>query len=358
MSKKIGILTFHQADNHGAVLQVYALRKILNMFPNCCAEIINYVPEGYCYVAPRDENIKKQIERKREKFQKFLIEQCGLHKPMIHTVTGNEYDIYLVGSDQVWNTDIPEVRADYEYFLPHLEERARRAAYSASIGMDFDRINRDLFRKYLSRFSEISLREKSYIGIVNELSGKNCVSTLDPTMLLDKEEYDLLVEEPEMHEEPYILYFSYSFGDEGLGSVETVNRFARKYDLSVKHTFQTEGSLERKLLVKDGGCILHSGIGEFLWYVKNAAMVVTNSFHGAVFSIIFRKPFYICYPQIRKCRQENLVALLNLQDRVIERYKKPNKINLEMDYAAIYSIIRREREKSVDYLRRIVESVE
>lgn len=357
MSKKIGILTFHQADNHGAVLQAYALRKILNNFPNCCAEIINYVPEGYCYVAPRDENIKKLTMRKREKFQKFLVEQCGLDKPMIRSVTGNEYDIYLVGSDQVWNTDLPEVRADYEYFLPHLEENARKAAYSASIGMDFDRINRDLFRKYLPKFSDISLREKSYIGIVNELSGKNCVNTLDPTMLLDREEYGLLVEEPEMHEEPYILYFSYNFGDGGLESVETVNMLARKYGLSVKHTFQTEESLARKLLVKDGGCILHSGIGEFLWYVKNAEMVATNSFHGAVFSLIFRKPLYIFYPPIRSCRQKNLVELLNLQDRVVEGYWKPDQMNLEVDYASVFSIIRRERKKSVDYLRRIVESV-
>lgn len=356
--KKIGILTFHYADNHGAVLQAYALRKVINSFTGYHAEIINYVPKGYGYpVLAGNKTLIEGQRRKREKFNQFLSGYCGIDSPMVHSVIGNEYDLYLVGSDQIWNTDIPEASADYEYFLPNLDSTARRAAYSASVGMDPEKIDRDLFQKYLSKFEAISLREKSYTEITTELSGKNCEYTLDPTMLLQKKDYEFLVKKPDISEEPYILYFWYDMGDGGFGSVETINTLARKYGLSVKHTFLPEAYVINHMIVNNHGHIFHAGPGEFLWYVENAQAIVTNSFHGAVFSILFGKPFYIYYPEMRKCRQENLVQLFHLQDRVIEGYVCPEQLNLEMDYTDISSILEREREKSMAYLKQLIKNI-
>jgi len=354
--KKIGILTFHYAENYGAILQTYALYKIINSFPNCCAEIINYVPKGFDYSFMLDKHYPLW-EKRRKKFNKFILEKCGVQTSMIHSVRGNNYDVYIVGSDQVWNMDLPEAAQDYEYFLPNLDEDAVRVAYSASIGMEIERINKDIFHKYLTQFRHISLREKSYVDYISELSGNRCVSTLDPTLLLKRDDYEVLTEKSEMSEKKYILYFWYDFGERELGSIETVNALARKYSLTIKHTFLEENSMERKMLANDGGCILGAGIEEFLEYVKNAELIVTNSYHGAIFSIIFYKPFYIYYPRIRKSRQENLVELLKLQERVLYGYVRPENLDLEMKYDSIDKILAEEKMKSIHYLQNAIDNI-
>lgn len=352
--KKIGILTFHYADNYGAVLQAFALYKTINSFSDCKAEFINYVPEGYCYPVISGNCALDIIRRRREKINGFLTNYCGIHTPMLRSVTGNKYDVYVVGSDQVWNTDIPEVAADYEYFLPNLSSEAKRIAYSASIGMDIEQIDRKLFQTYLPKFDSILLREKSYVNVISDLSGKKCEWALDPTMLLNENDYDAILERPNVSENPYLLYFWFG---EDLNSIELVNTIARKYDLSIIHLFSPENNILRTLLVNDGGSINEAGIGEFLWYVKNARAVVTNSFHGAVFSILFKKPLYIYYPKIRKCRQEDLVDLCQIQDRVVQGYLSPDKINLDMDYTPVMSILNRERDRSMSYLRNSLEVI-
>lgn len=354
MSKKVGILTFHYADNHGAVLQAYALRKTINKFTGCHAEIINYVPKGYGYPVPAGSELLNRKKRKREKFNDFLSENCGIHSPMIHDVTGNEYDVYIVGSDQIWNLDIPEAAADYEYFLPHINEKAKRIAYSASIGQPIDEIDRNLFQRYLPKFESISLREKSYVDIISELSGKRCECTLDPVMLLEGKEYEKLMKRPDVVEEPYLLYFWYDLGDGGFKSTEMVNMLARKYNLSIKHTFSTENSIARQMLANDGGDVLQEGIGEFLWYIKNAHVVVTNSFHGVMLSILFKKPFYMYYPEVRRSRQENIVNLFQLQDRVVQGYISSDRLNLDMDYRSLFLKLEKEREHSISYLKNAI----
>lgn len=353
--KNIGILTFHYADNYGAVLQSYALYKTINSFSDCNAEIINYVPKGYHYPAISGSHELDVKRRHREKVNNFLSTYCGIQTPMIQSVTGNEYDVYVVGSDQVWNTDIPEVAADYEYFLPNLANEAKRIAYSASIGMDIERIDRKLFQTYLPKFDSISLREKSYVNVISDLSGKKCEWTLDPTMLLNENGYNEIIEKPDIADKPYLLYFWYDLGGD-LSSIELVNTIARKYDLSIIHLLP-ETSILKPLLVNDGGSMNEAGIGEFLWFVKNARAVVTNSFHGAVFSILFKKPLYIYYLNMRKCRQEDLVELCQLQDRVVRGYIAPDKINLEMDYSPVMSILNRERERSITYLKNALAAI-
>lgn len=352
--KRVGMLTFHYATNHGAVLQAYALYKTINGFSNYHADIINYVPEGYSYPVFYNDSMADKQKKKREKFNRFLSENCGISTPMVHSVTGNMFDVYLVGSDQIWNTDLPEA-ADHEYFLPNLSCEAKRMAFSASIGMENDKIDRKFFQEYLSKFYAISLRERSYQKIISELSGKECEYTLDPSMLLKQKDYELLLEEPDAAEGRYLLYFWYGNQDGGLKSIETVNALARKYDLSIKHTFPSDSSVTRKMLVNDGGYMFDAGVGEFLWYVKNAQAVVTNSFHGAVFSLLFKRPLYIFYPEKRKCRQENLVDIFHLHDRLISGYVRPDQLNLEMDYTSIFSILEKERARSLSCLKNMIE---
>lgn len=357
MDKKIGILTFHFADNYGAILQAYALRKAINSFPNCNAEIINYVPQNYRSYIIFGQSGNGAERKKREKFREFLLKYCGINTAMIHSVTGNKFDLYIAGSDQIWNTDIPEVFADYEYFFPNLSDEAKRIAYSASIGMDYEKIDRSLFKKYLTKFDKISLREKSYVNIISELSEMECENTLDPTMLLEQKDYERLIRKTDFSDEPFLFHFWYDLGNGGLWSIETVNALARKYRLSVKHIIPPEEAVMNQLIVNKSNYIFQEGIEEFLWCIKNAQVVVTNSFHGAVFSILFKKPLYIYYPEIRKCRQENLVNMFNLQDRVIRGYISPNNLNLKMDYESISVILERERKRSLHFLKNAIEEI-
>lgn len=356
MGKKVGILTFHYVYSYGGVLQAYALRKVINSFPNCHAEIINYVPKG-CYYPVFTDNMKS-LERKREKFNHFLSVQCGIQTAMFHSLAEeNIYDAYIVGSDMIWNTDFQEVTEDYAYFLPNLDDRANKIAYSASIGIEPDKIDKALFKRYLSRFNAISLREKSYVKPISQIADKECEYTLDPTLLLDGIHYEMLIEKPEVMEnsdipeEPYALFLWYDRGDGCGRGIETVNAIARKYGLKIKHTFLSEDSVTRQMLARDGGCMSQAGIGEFLWYVKHAAVVVTNSFHGAIFSILFERPLYICYQEPWKCRQENLATLFCLEDRTVQGYLSPDKFSLEMSYEKVFRILERERKRSLSYLK-------
>ena len=180
--KTVGILNFHYANNYGAVIQAWALYTIFNNLEGLKAVIINYVPKNYKFRI--DENDYEAFRMQRDKIERFLKDELGIVSPMIHKVEGNEYDYYCVGSDQVWNVDLPEVAADLEYFFPHLADDSFRFSYAASIGTEPNRINKEIFKKYLSLFNYVSLREKQYEGIISNTIGKNCVCVLDPTLLV------------------------------------------------------------------------------------------------------------------------------------------------------------------------------
>lgn len=354
--KKIGILTFHYADNYGAVLQAYALRKILNSFSGYKAEIINYVPVGYEYKVYLENNLLDLYVEKRKKFESFLSKKCMVDSPMIHTLKGIKYDYYCVGSDQVWNTELSIAR-NQAYFLGDLEDKAIRFSYAASIGMRFDKIDKNLFRKYVSKFSFVGIREQSYIKIISEICGVKCVHNIDPTLLLLKEDYDELIDSCEKNEErqrnlpPYLLYIWY--GEESHRSIELVNTIARKYGLIILHNFMSKRVLARKMLCKDGGYIFHKGIEEFLWYVKHASFVVTDSYHVGIFSIIFHRPLY-SYIFKEGERQEDLAKLLKIEDRIVKGYVRPKDLNENMNYDLIDAAIERERKNSLKYLQNIL----
>ncbi|HCT89979.1 MAG TPA: hypothetical protein DF613_01150 [Lachnospiraceae bacterium] len=354
--KKIGILTFHYVDNYGAVLQAYALRKILNGFDGYKAEIINYVPEEYEYRTYLEDDLIELFLERRKKFKTFIGEKCAVTSPMIHTLKGVSYDYYCVGSDQVWNLSLPEAKSGV-YFLGGLDSKAIKFSYAASIGMDLDKINKDLFRQYISQFSHVGIREQSHIKGLSDCCHVGCVHNIDPTLLLVREDYEALIdsygEELPGDGEPYVLYVWY--GDDSLQSIECVNTVARKYELTVLHNFSSTRIITRKMLCRDGGYIFNKGIEEFLWYVKHAAFVVTNSYHVGIFSIIFERPVYF-YAIEGKVRQEDLTEILGIENRMIRGYIKPDDINENIDFESVHGVIKELRERSLSYLRDVLQA--
>lgn len=346
--KKIGILTFHYADNYGAVLQAYALRKIMNSLPNCKAEIINYIPEWFVYHPYKsDKHAKYLLEEKRRCVERFLMDECGICTPKISEVRGKDFDYYCVGSDQVWNLEIP-IAKDLEYFLPHLDSDAVRIAYAASIGMEVEKINKSVFETYLPQFKKISLREGSYIEYINQICNVNCEEVLDPTLLLDKRDYESLLAQDKREEVPYILFFWYELDDSLMKGVEFANTLSRKYGISIIHSIMNAPSY---MFCNNAGCMMYEGIEGFLWYVKHAKFVVTNSFHGSIFAIQFAIPFYIFISEIRRSRLDNLIKTLGIEERVVKGYVNPSEINDNIDFGSIRNKIEMGTKHSIDFLK-------
>jgi len=353
--KKIGILTFHYADNWGAVLQTYALRKAINDFGDCEGEVINYIPAGYAYRLPELRRESKELLfKKRQKFEQFLKGQCGINQSVLEAVEGNEYDIYCVGSDQVWNTCLPE-NVDREYFLPHLKENAKRITYAASVGTSTKEVDIKCFEEYLPKFSAVSVREKAYVPFAQKYATCECVHVLDPTMLLEKSDYEKLIREkglPENRREPYVLFFWYVIDDEMMKGVAFVNSLAEKYGLRVVHTIPDAPDY---MFAKDAESVLYAGVEEFLSLVQNAEFVVTNSYHGAIFSLQFEVPLYMLVSAVRRGRLDDLAEQFGLEDRKVTGYLSPAEMNREMDFADIKHKMSEGRKKSLEYLRGALE---
>lgn len=346
--KEIGILTFHYVDNYGAVLQAWALRNILNSFSDINAEIINYVPNGYkilTYENSRD--CYEKLKVKREAFEAFLTKNCNINFPMIDTVKGNEYDYYCVGSDQVWNMAISRETANYEYLLPHLDKEAMRFSYAASLGGKLDSKYSGVFDQYLRNFDHISVREKISVQDLEKYSKTKIEVVLDPTLLIDATEYDKLIFEPERKPEDFIFLFTYCLDENSMFEViPFVNMLSRKYGLGVIHSFVNNETIH---LDNSIGTMRYEGIGQFLWYLKNASIVVTSSYHGVLLAYIFGKQVYIIEFDYTKSRMEQIIPVLGLEKNIIDRewmfcdweyYFEYNHDNLSI-----------EREKSILYLK-------
>lgn len=344
--KRIGILTFAFADNYGAVLQGFALRKYINRLTNCEAEIIYYIPLNYRYGRMFELQLKGEeaFREKRACFESFLQNECGCNMEEVFCVSGNEYDYYCVGSDQVWNT------VDKNFFFANVDVNAKRISYAASFGLSLNdpKLRKEFCKEYVSKFKSISVREEEHVEMVKELTGKECVSVIDPTLLLDEADYLPLLPKEKLREGEFIFFFWLEQNSDPFQAFELVNNLARKYKLPIVHSFLKWPS---NMLYSDGGTMMNEGVENFLWYMKHAKFVVTNSFHGTIFSIIFKKPFYTFVAESIRSRIDTLVGKLGIGDRVVEKYLSPKDYSEQIDYEKIYKNIVRERAIAHEYLK-------
>ena len=349
--KKIGILTFHYVDNYGAVLQAWALRNFLNTYFNCHAEIINYVPDGYMIYPYKHTSYGiDMMKRKRKVYEDFLSEFCDINSSIIRTVTGNEYDYYCVGSDQVWNMSFRE-NSRNEYLFPNLNINAKRFSYAASIGGKIEEENKVLFKKYLSRFDSISVREKSSENELREMGFKNIETSLDPTLLLESDKFEKLMKRPKKPASDFILFFTYPIGEEVRQYTSFVNMLSRKYGLKIIHSLV---DCEDYLLSNDGGTMMYEGIGEFLWYFKHAVVIVTSSYHCAIFGRVFNKPTFIIKRDEGWIRMEQLIDIFDLRNNVVENDWILHDWDIVNGYSGENNRLNAEREKSIVFLKRVL----
>lgn len=210
----------------------------------------------------------------------------------------SDYDYYIAGSDQVWH---PKFGGRDYYFLTFAPSE-KRIAFAASFGVeDLPLDQKKRYARLLKEFKYISVRENSGAVIVKELTGRDADVVLDPTLLLPREEWDKLVKQPHvLLPEHYIL--SFFLGEEPETAVES---FAAGKNLPVIHMNREEYP---ELYVLDPA--------EFLYVVKHADYVLTDSFHGTVFSIKFEREFYVFHR-----KQQGMENMFTRISYLLERFE-------------------------------------
>ena len=370
--KTAGIITFHCADNFGAVLQTYALQTTINKM-NVNVEIIDFQPPiltsqyklkfdvnyilseyGFVVLTRRivgrllrihslgERNRLFSIFRKRylnisnETYKNFD-ELCNSHK---------KYDYYITGSDQVWNFEF-DTNTNEAYFLSFAPKGALKLSYAASTGKKINEENKKLLISKLEDFDYISVREKTTHEVIKDFVESNVC--LDPTLLLTKEEYieNLKLEETDSK---YIFVYDLEYNAE---LTNLANKLSNEYNLKI-----ITYSKDKKKYINNAQSINSKGPLDFLNYIKNSTIVITNSFHGVCFSIIFNKNFY-CFPHKTKgARMVDLMEMLELNHRIIYNELTKDDINKEIDYQKANSILSQERNKSIDYLMNALSTCE
>ena len=348
--KTVGILTWIHPINYGGVLQAYALRTTINKLKDCSAEIINFAPPGVKYMPYEDtKQGREQYRKKVEAFNRFRHEKCGISTPVASKVKDGVYDYYCAGSDQIWNPIYGY--GNKEFLFPDFKDETKRIAYAAGIGTrtaEDMHCYASLFRNYVSKFKAVSVREQYYTEFIRKTCQIDCCCVLDPTLLLEEEEYEPLIVKERLYEEPFIFLYTLPDEESDPRVVEAANSLSRKYGLPIIHTAV---GIHPRMINKNAGCAVYAKIEEFLWYIKNAAFVVTDSYHGTLLSKRFKTPFYATHRKGMETRNKQLIQLYDIGERFVDCYIGPEDLNDAIDFDRIEANRKKEKRKTMDFLK-------
>ncbi|NLK88032.1 MAG: polysaccharide pyruvyl transferase family protein [Clostridiaceae bacterium] len=370
---KAGILTFHYAHHYGAQLQAYALMRAIEMLGMKC-EIINYV---------RKDNIegsrifKKglsagsllanantlmnygKLKRRHERYDLFVQEKMKLSERFYGSyeelcADPPEYDAYVCGSDQIWNPLIFGEKTYDPAFFAEFAQCGRRVAYAPSFGISsIPEDKRELLKKYIEKFDHLSVREKHGEKILKEVTGRDSITVLDPTLLLTMDEWSTVAAVPDIRE-PYILCY---FITDARKYTRHVQAVSDKYRLPVVTLC---GS--RRVVPQTRYKVLDAGPCEFLGLFAGASAVMTDSFHGTVFSLNYNKEFF-CFESSASSekavnsRLHNILDKVGLLPRIFSATDAKEFCGFvsdnttDIDYSEVGRILAKERSISLKYLK-------
>lgn len=369
--KKIGIITFHASHNCGSFMQAYALQKYITDNLNCNAEIIDFSSKGqqelYAYktkVTSIKQLVKKilllpinkQMKVIYNDYDTFINSNLYLSKEKYSKTSDladieNKYDAFICGSDQIWNVKCPDF--DDSYFLPSVNKK-KKIAYAPSFGaMRLENHASDVnkYKNLLIGFDKISCREINGKKWIEELTGREVELVLDPTLLIDSNEYDNLIDESEKIEGEYIFYYSPKYNKEATKVVENISK---KYNLPVIMWNAKEWIL-RGMFFKGFKTPYHQNPGIYLNLIKNAKIIFTTSFHGAIFSTQYRKKFWVLKVGGMKGDDDRVFTLLS-QLNLVNRFLDPNNYDEEsifkdINYSEYENNLLELRKKSILFLK-------
>ena len=358
---KIAILTYHNAINYGAILQAMALNRVINDMGYEC-NTIDYqsctIKRQYNFRRLKDSTSLKNFfahnlicilhEKKKKRFYQFLenirLSQKCTKEELKQVV--QEYSIVIVGSDQVFNP--VSNNNDTAYFLD-FSDTQKKCSYGASIGSieQFERMKFDPF-PYLKNFEIITMREEESAAYFQKKLNRKCDVVLDPVWLLPVSEWEKYISFKK--KEDYIFVYNlmdYSY------MREKIKKLKKETGLPVYVVNRTIiGEYQYFGWSKN---FSNCSPGDFLGLIKNATYIVTDSFHGTSFAIIFRKQFFSALnPETSNTnsRITNILKKCNLEERSFTPEKEIDGKNI-IDYSVLGNMIEEEKSQSIELLRNI-----
>lgn len=371
MGKKIATITYHASYNYGSNLQAFALQeKVKMMIPNCQYSIINLrtpIQKNMyknIFELPGLKNKvkrimflyrKKEFMKKQEYFEDFIINKLNVTDEYSSLEELNkakfDYDYYISGSDQVWNLRAYDF--DWANYLEFVK-KGKRISYAASIGpinYKFSDEERKRIKQDIEKYSNISVREKSTADKIKEITGLDSLINIDPTLLLTKDEWNTLIptDDEKTKLGKYILFYDLKNKEEDWQMVKYISENLKLPVIITK--------LPAKYLYKyDFKMKLDVGPVQFINLIKNADLVISSSFHGTVFSILFEKKF-LSINGMEDLRIKDLLELAKLENQAIDVHnyrEKLNNINT-IDFSTYRENIKKEIRKAELYLKDALE---
>jgi polysaccharide pyruvyl transferase WcaK-like protein len=376
---KIGILTQPLHNNYGGLLQNYALQKALRGLGHEVYTINIKNRESskfrkYASILKRStqrlsgQNVRLRswptlkeaeiISHYTGQFVKRNIKTTDVITRKVDATLLNDYkfDAYVVGSDQVWRPKYsPQMST---FFLDFLENNSgvKKIAYAASLGVDeweFSEPQTKEYKRLIKLFNAISVREDTAVELCKKHFGVDAAHMLDPTMLLARNEYISLVEKEKIEKSSGNL-FTYIL-DSTNDKNSIIEKISNKYNLKAFSVMQPKrfSDIDRNGIDE---CVFPP-VEEWIRGFMDAEFVVTDSFHGTVFSIIFNKPFISIANESRgTTRFTSLLKLFQLEDRLVNEFSEIDICNIvseDIDWENVNNIIENERSKALNFLKKI-----
>ena len=322
---KVGIITFHRAVNYGAMLQAVALQKAINA-QGYDAELIDYVDKLYDHykISYRTSNPAKSIikfllsrdARKRNKrFREFLMENAAVSKMQFNResiahIDEDSYMAFFSGSDQTFNPII--VDYDENYVLGFVKDKSKCNAYAASIGLaELNDREKEWLKCNVKQYHSILVREQTGIDLLAQIGILDTTLVCDPTFLLSADEWRKMQIKTKVPNH-YILYFGFKKS----GAMENK---AKEISQRTGYPIFTISEIIKN---DERGYQKFSGAGpaEWLYLIEHADYIVTNSFHGMIFSFIFHKQVWIADSDDGTfSRMEDFLTKMNCSHRILGR---------------------------------------
>lgn len=389
MSKKtIGILTLQNSNNYGAMYQAYALSKYLETKGHKVFildyEMIRDSVTVTAYLKHPIAFIQKLLYRKEQIISNLLNHKSSsthldrkkdfvaifddFRKKHLK-ITPKDYnyekllsncpkaDIFICGSDQVWAADF--LFTSPAFLLGFVPKAAKRVSYAASFGKNkLESYLENIFTKYINQFDAVSVREKSGVNIVNHYSKNKATHVLDPTLLLNKEDYSEIIDYSLVPDKSYIFVYKLNQSKELSDWMDnSINRIARKNNLSVLAV-----STNLVFPFDESWKNLHPTPGQLLGLIEKSELTITNSFHGTVFSIVLETKFLSMardkYKDKQNVRMEELLSNLGLEKFYCEPFldvqKVYDKLSCKYEYKDVFSKLKGFRKTSEYFLDKAI----
>lgn len=367
--KKIGIATVYTGYNYGSALQAYATKKMLTDM-GYDAEILklsgSIVPErdirikklltiiwrslfhkgGMKSLKNYSDSISKEFPNgTAELFTAFTSNALSprhiSYSSLKKAAKGNEYFAFLCGSDQVWNSAVFYV--DPFYYL-RFAPTQKRIAFAPSFGRDFvPNYNKKKIKKYVSEIKYKSVREESGKSVIKELTGEEATVLVDPTLALSAQEWTSTLKLKENKKGNYLL--AYFLDMPSPKAIQAISEISKAYDLKIiglPYLFDQAPWETTEV----------AGPREFVEYIKNAAFVCTDSFHGTAFSLNFNIPFYTFERNYNNAGKQSarIESILKLTSKA-ERYEPSDTSNcMHISFEDSNAFLATERKKTREYL--------